>query len=188
MGFLVIVDALFNRNCGSCKKNCHSFPFTLPCRKDHQHLSRFFYQLETIKPAGRFTEPINYKDIFSGAHKRELLICITDFYEEKGEISELLTSFVALRHEIMLFHLIGRNELEFSFRGYQAVEDLETGQVMAIDPGKEPEGYRQQLTNFINDKKAFALNKNIFYRLTALDEPVDKALRDFINQRNKLKA
>src|SRR5687768_7026952 len=72
--------------------------FSLPCRKDHQHLSRYFYQLENIKPSGKFTDPINYKDIFAGTHRRELLIFITDFYEENREISELLTSFVALRH------------------------------------------------------------------------------------------
>lgn len=162
--------------------------FSLPCRKDHQHLSRFFYQLENIRPAGRFTEAINYKDIFAGTHKRELLIIITDFYEEKGEISELLTSFVALRHEIMLFHLMGRNEIDFSFKGYQAVEDMESGEVLAINPDTDLKPYQQKLKDFVEDKKSFSLNKNIFYRLSVLDEPVDKALRDFINQRNKLKA
>ncbi|RYY08882.1 MAG: hypothetical protein EOO04_39305 [Chitinophagaceae bacterium] len=162
--------------------------FSLPCRKDHQHLSRFFYQLENIKPAGRFTEPINYKDIFAGTHKRELLIFITDFYEVNKEISGLLNSFVALRHEIMLFHLMGQNEMEFNFKGYQAVEDLETGQVVAINHQADGELYKQKLQAFIEEKRVFSLNKNIYYRLTSLNEPVDKALRDFINQRNKLKA
>ena len=162
--------------------------FSLPSRKDHQHLSRYFYQLENIRPAGRFTEPVNYKDIFAGTHKRELLIFITDFYEDHNEISELLTSFVALRHEIMVFHLMGRNELDFNFKGYQAVEDLETGSLVAINPQSDGTVYKKQLQEFIEDKKSFSLNKNIFYRLTALDEPVDKALRDFINQRNKLKS
>ena len=162
--------------------------FSLPCRKDHQHLSRYFYQLENIRPAGKFTEPVNYRDIFAGTHKRELLIFITDFYEDHGEISELLTSFVALRHEIILFHLMGRNELNFDFKSFHAVEDLETGDVVAINAQVDLKAYQQKLTSFIEDKKAFALNKNIFYRLTCLDEPVDKALRDFINQRNKLKA
>ena len=162
--------------------------FSLPCRKDHQHLSRYFYQLENIRPAGKFTEPINYKDIFAGTHKRELLSFITDFYEDHGEISELLTSFVALRHEIMLFHLMGRNELDFDFKSFQAVEDLETGDVVAINAQADLKAYQQKLAAFIEAKKVFALNKNIFYRLTCLDEPVDKALRDFINQRNKLKA
>jgi uncharacterized protein (DUF58 family) len=162
--------------------------FSLPCRKDHQHLSRFFYQLENIEPTGKFTEPLNYKDIFAGTHKRELLVFITDFYEQNQEISELLTSFVALRHEIMLFHLMARNEMDFTFKGYEAVEDLETGQVIAVNPKTDASVYKQKLGDFVESKKSFALNKNIFYRLTITDEPVDRALRDFINQRNKLKS
>lgn len=38
--------------------------FSLPSRRDHQHLSRIMYQLEKIEPAGKFTGPIHYKDIF----------------------------------------------------------------------------------------------------------------------------
>ncbi len=161
--------------------------FSLPCRKDHQHLNRFFYQLENIEPAGRFTEPIGYKDIFSGAHQRELLIFITDFYEDHDEISTLLRSFVSLRHEVMLFHLMGRNELDFSFKGYHEVEDLETGQVVAINPQSDAKTYKQKLDEFLEAKRLFALDNNIYYRLTVMDEAVDIALRDFINQRNKLK-
>ncbi len=162
--------------------------FSMPCRKDHQHLSRFFYQLETIEPAGSFTEPIGYKDIFAGAHQRELLIFVTDFYEEHEEISNLLRSLVSLRHEVMSFHVIGRNELNFDFKGYQELEDLETGKVVAINPQADANAYQERLQNFLESKKIFALDNNIFYRLTVMDEPVDAALRDFINQRNKLKA
>ncbi len=162
--------------------------FSMPCRKDHQHLSRFFYQLETIEPVGRFTEPIAYKDIFAGAHQRELLIFITDFYEDHDEIGTLLRSLVSLKHEVMAFHLMGRNELNFDFRGFQEVEDLETGRVVAINPQADAKAYKQRLEAFVESKKTFALDNNIYYRLTVTDEPVDAALRDFINQRNKLKA
>ncbi|RYF99614.1 MAG: DUF58 domain-containing protein, partial [Chitinophagaceae bacterium] len=161
--------------------------FSLPCRKDHQHLSRFFYNLENISPAGKFTEAINYKDIFSGSHKRELLIFITDFFETNGEISELLKSLAAMRHEMMLFHVLGKNEMDFDFKGYQAVEDLETGKVVSINQQSAARLYKQQLESFIETKKTFALENDIFYRLTVMNESVETALRDFINQRNKMK-
>jgi uncharacterized protein (DUF58 family) len=162
--------------------------FSIPCRKDHQHLSRYFYQLQNIEPSGKFTEPVNYKDIFSGTHKRELLIFITDFYEEHTEISDLLTSFSALKHEVMIFHLMGKNELEFDFKGYQAVQDLESGKTLSINTDAiNIKAYKQKLQQWLGEKRMFSLNKNMYYRLTALDEAVDKALRDFINQRNNLR-
>ncbi|MEJ0102080.1 MAG: hypothetical protein WDO19_05740 [Bacteroidota bacterium] len=86
--------------------------FSLASRRDYQHLTRFYYQLETIKPAGKFTQPIHYKDIFTGAAKKELLIFITDLYEQDGEIFTLLDSLVSMKHEVLVFHLVGNNELE----------------------------------------------------------------------------
>ena len=68
--------------------------FSLASRKDAQHLTRFFYQLQNIQPSGKFTEPIHYKHIFSGEQKRELLVFITDMYERDGEITQLLIIFV----------------------------------------------------------------------------------------------
>jgi uncharacterized protein (DUF58 family) len=107
--------------------------FSLPAKKDHQHLSRFYFQLESIQPKGNFTEPVQYKEIFAGSHKRELLVFITDFYQKDGEIMKLLDALVLLKHEIIVFHVMGRNELELDYKGYSSLQDLETGEII---PGR----------------------------------------------------
>ena len=160
--------------------------FSMDSRRDHQHLARFFYQLEQINPSGKFTEVIKYKDIFAGAQKRELLIFITDLYEKDGEIFKLLDSLVSLKHEIVVFQLMSKNELEFDFRGYGAVEDLETGEVVKIDAGHEQKTYQLRLQEYLASIRMRLLDKNIFYRLVNMDQPLDQVLRDFLNQRNKL--
>lgn len=160
--------------------------YMLPAKKDRQHLSRIFYQLEQIAPAGRFTEPIRYKDIFSGSIKKELLIFITDFYEENGEIEKLLESLSAHKHEIIVFHLMGRNELSLDYKGYTALEDWETGQTIRIDTSQNREQYTQLLETHLAAIRTKLLNKNISYRMIAMDEPVDRALSDFLKQRNKI--
>lgn len=161
--------------------------FSLPSRKDHQHLSRIFYQLEKIEPAGKFTKPIHYKDIFSGSSKKELLIFITDYYEEDGEITRLLHSLSSNRHEIIVFHIMGRNELELDYKGYSALEDLETGKTIRIDPSSNSSLYKEQLEKHMAGVRTALLDKNISYRMIRMDEPVDKALADFLKQRNKIR-
>ncbi len=158
--------------------------FSLPSRRDNQHLARFFFQLENIHPAGKFTQPIQYKDIFSGTQKRELLIFITDLYEQDGEILKLLDSLASLKHEIIVFHLLGKNELDFDYGGYAALEDLETGEIIKIDPGQD-KIYKQRLQEYLSAVRMQLLDRNIFYRLINTDQPLDQALRDFLNQRNK---
>ena len=159
--------------------------FSLPSRQDPQHLSRIFYQLEQIKPGGKFTEPIGYKEIFSGSNKKELLIFITDYYEEKGELTKLLSDLSSNKHEIIVFHLMGKNELELDYKGYAALEDLETGATIKINAEQDKKSYQQKLQAYFSQIKSQLLNKHIFYELMVMNEPIDKALIDFLKHRNK---
>ena len=38
-----------------------------------------------------------------------------------------------MKHEIIVFHLMGQNELEYDYGDYAALEDMETGEVIKID-------------------------------------------------------
>ncbi len=160
--------------------------FTLPSRKDFEHLSRIFFQLEQIIPAGTFTEPAYYKNLFSNT-KKELLIFITDYYERNGEITKLLTSFSNSRHEIIVFHLLAKNEAEPEFAGYAALEDYETGETIRINFTKDKIGYKKRLADYIQSIRAELLNRNISYELITMNTPLDMALQQFLKRRIKLK-
>ena len=160
--------------------------FSLPSQQGHQHLNRFFYQLENIEPAGKFTEPIHYKEIFAGAKRRELIIFITDFYQEYDELNILLNSLASYKHEIIVFHVLGKNEIEPDYHGYTSLEDLETGERIDVDQQQIQKTYKQTLQKHLRRIKTEVLNKSIFYRILIMDKPLDQALRDFLNQRNKL--
>ena len=159
--------------------------FSLVPRQSMQHLNRLFYQLENLNPAGKFAQEVNYKEIFAGTGKRELLVFITDFYEENNEILQLLDKLSTLKHEIVVFQLIGKNELELDFAGYSALEDLETGQTIQINPTQTRKIYKQKLQERLAYIKTQLLDRHIFYRLISMDQPLDLALRDFLNQRSK---
>jgi uncharacterized protein (DUF58 family) len=159
--------------------------YTLPSRKDPQHLSRIFFQLEQLQPAGQFTGEVQYKQLFTGERRRELLIFITDMYQQHGEISKLLSSLAALQHELIVFHLMGRNELELDFGGYSSLQDLETGETLQINPAEMKKTYTENLDQYLTATRMQLLEQHIFYRLVPMDQPLDKALRDFLNQRQK---
>jgi uncharacterized protein (DUF58 family) len=161
--------------------------FSLPSKQDHQHLSRIFYHLENIQPGGTFTEPVNYRSIFSSSSKKELFVFITDYYEQNGEITKLLQSLATNKHEIIVFHLMGRNEMNFDYKGYTALEDLETGNTIKIDATSGKKLYKERLEKYLAEVKHELLNNNIFYELITLDQPLEKALKDFLNKRNKLR-
>lgn len=162
--------------------------FSLASRQDFQHLSRLFYHLETMKAGGEFTKPVNYKDIYSGSRKKELLIFITDLYQQKSEILDLLDTLSALKNEVIVFHLMGRNELDLDFKGYTVLEDLESGQTVKIDPQNARKEYQENLTTYLGNIRTEMLDRHIHYRMICMDEAPDQALRNFLNLRNKLRA
>ncbi len=159
--------------------------FSLVPRQSMQHLNRLFYQLENLNPSGKFTQEVNYKEVFAGTGKRELLVFVTDFYEENNEILELLDKLSTLKHEIIVFQIIGKNELELDFAGYSTLEDLETGETIQINATQTRKIYKQKLDERLAYIKTQLLDRNIFYRLISMDQPLDLALRDFLNQRSK---
>ncbi|HTE01390.1 MAG TPA: DUF58 domain-containing protein [Mucilaginibacter sp.] len=158
--------------------------FSMASKPDPQHLQRLFYQLDQIQPAGKFTKPVHYKELFAGTGRKELLVFITDMYQVNGEISRLLESLAALRHEIIVFHLMGQNELDFDFKGYGALEDLETGETIAINTQQERDEYQETLARHLADLRMELLGKRISYRMISTGQPLDEALRDFLVQRN----
>ena len=161
--------------------------FSMVAKQDYQHLARLFFQLEQLKPEGTFTKPIHYKEIFSGTQRRELLVFVTDLYQSNEEIFNLLDTLGTLRHEIVVFHLLARNELDLDFKGYTTFEDLETGETIQIDQAKARANYKDKLASYLEETRMKMLDRRIYYRTLITDESLDQALRDFLKQRNKLR-
>lgn len=159
--------------------------FSLAPRRSFQHLSRLLYQLEQVEAGGVFSLPLHFKSLFSGHAKRELTVLITDMYETNGELTQLLDS-ISTRNEALVFHLMAQNELSFDFGTYNTLEDLESGEIIEINPQTARDHYTEQLNSHLNKVKHECLNRHISYRLMRTDMPVDQALRDFLNQRNKV--
>ncbi|MEJ7558874.1 MAG: DUF58 domain-containing protein [Pedobacter sp.] len=161
--------------------------YSMSPKLDYQHLSRIFFQLEQIKPKARFIAPIHYKELYAGSQKKELLVFITDMYQSDQEIFTFLDAVNTLKHEVVVFHLLSENELSLNFKGYTTFEDMETGSSIQIDQDSARAAYQNNLQLYLDRIRTSMLDRKIFYRMLRTDLPLDTALRDFLNQRNKLK-
>lgn len=159
--------------------------FSLAARQGFQNLNRIFYELEQARPKGKFTQPVNYKDIYTGERRKELLVFITDMYQQKDEMYRLLDLLNALRHEIIVLHIMGRNEMELDYKEFTTLEDMETGATVEVNTAGSIKAYKATLANHLDKIKHELLSRNIYYRLLVMDQPVDEALRDFLYKRSK---
>jgi uncharacterized protein (DUF58 family) len=161
--------------------------FSMSPKLDYQHLSRLFFQLEQIKPEASFAKPIHYRELYAGSQKKELLVFITDMYQADQEILTFLDAVNTLKHEVVVFHLMAENELSLNFKGYSTFEDMETGSSIQINQDSARASYKKSLQVYLDKTRTSMLDRRIFYRMLRTDLSLDIALRDFLNQRNKLK-
>lgn len=150
------------------------------------HYQRFLYHLLQIKPQGGWLDDYEKLGRFYNPHKREVIIFITDMYEKEADLSQFVKRLKNNRNEVIVFHLMGGNELDQTFQTNGLYEDLETGEQVRLEPRKPSAEYQELIDNSLRAVKETLLKANIGYELFRTDMSITKAITTFIKKRNRL--
>ncbi|MGI4886843.1 MAG: DUF58 domain-containing protein [Janthinobacterium lividum] len=154
----------------------------LPARADARQLPRLYHALETAEAAGAFPDAATLAPL-TARRQRALTVCVSDLYENDGEINRLLKRLRAVSGDVLLLHLVAGNELTFSHRGAVTLRDLETGQTLQIDADQQRAAYQAQLQAWLADTGQAARRQGFDYHLLNTAAPLDGALREFLRKR-----
>lgn len=151
-----------------------------------QHYNRLLLELINIKNEGKWpSDPTSTEKLHDRRHK-ELIFFITDMYEQGEELTELIKRLKTSRNEVVVFHLMSKNELEFNYKGTLTFEDLETGERVKVDAKQAKTKYLQSLDANLKRNKETMLSNGITYQLFRMNEPIAEALQGFLKKRNNL--
>jgi len=151
-----------------------------------QHFNRLLLELINIKNEGRWPEDPSIIEKIHTRGEKELIILISDMYERGAEIKNLIKKLKTSRNEVVLFQIIGKNEMDFDYKGSLTFEDLETGQKIKIDAAKAKQEYLEALRKKISAVKDELLASDISYQLFRMDENIGQVLQTFLKKRNRL--
>lgn len=152
-------------------------------RSDNMHLQRFWHQLAEVTPQGKFPGMEVAANLFADRRQKELTVFLSDLYEHEHEIKDLLYKLGAQGHELLLAHLMSRNELDFTYTGTLTFEDLETGQTLQVGSAEQRHLYLAKQQEWLQDIEKDMRNRHIAYDRFVTNEPLDKALRAFLQKR-----
>ena len=151
-----------------------------------QHYNRLLLELINIKNEGKWpTDPTATEKLHDRRHK-ELIFFITDMYEEDKELTDLIKRLKTSRNEVVVFHLMGKNEMEFDYQGTLTFEDLETGSRVKVEAKEARKNYLESLDTKLKQNRETMLSNGITYHLFRMDEPIAEALQAFLKKRNNL--
>lgn len=158
---------------------------TIEPRFETQQFMRFLNQLIEVKSESTWKKGNGLEHIYAH-HGKELIIFITDLYDDEQDLQKFITRLKTPRNEVIVFHLVGKKELDLAYEGAFTFEDLETGQRIKVDTRTQQTDYTSMINAWINASRNWMLEKQISYQLTNMDEPVEKMLRNFLTIRKKL--
>jgi hypothetical protein len=105
---------------------------------------------------------------------------LSDFYDdEEGTVRELRRAG-RMGHEIAVFQILSREELELPYRRDLEIADLETGRRIAVDTATVRRRYLESLTAFLDRVRARTVAEGFHYSLAVTDTPPDRTLRTFL--------
>jgi uncharacterized protein (DUF58 family) len=113
--------------------------------------------------------------------RRGLLTVISDLYDEDPQVESELRRATRIGHDVTVFHVLTRDELDFPYSNDVELEDLESGR--RVIAGGSASGYRQRFADFLERWHARCARHGIDYSRVFTDTPVDAALRAYLLKR-----
>jgi uncharacterized protein (DUF58 family) len=156
----------------------------IPPRSGLKHLQALTSLLEATQPQGETRLDQVLREVAGKIKKRGMIIVMSDLFDAPEMVLRTLKYFRHRRNEVMVFHLLDKNELEFPFERLTMFEDIEDANSRLLaDPRAIREAYLQQLQAFIEDYRRSCRRERIDYNLFPTTTPLDVALTRYLARR-----
>jgi len=152
----------------------------LPARTGRPHLSRVLAALSSMTALGRWRPRQAIRHAAERLRRRGMLIVISDFYDDEATIFDELRRASRIGHEVVVFQLMSREELEFPYSRDLEFVDLENGDKAAVDASAARHAYKDAIAAFVERCRARAGSEGFQYTLLTTDTPPERALRNFL--------
>lgn len=156
----------------------------IPPRSRVSHLKVLIDELQNGKPGDETELGKVFHDLVPKLQRRGLLIIISDCFGEVNNILKALAHFRHARHEILVFQIWDRDELEFPFKGWTQFECLEKqGVKHLLDPALLRQAYLANLEKFRDELTKGCRRNRVDLVPFCTDEPYAKALAAYMSRR-----
>jgi uncharacterized protein (DUF58 family) len=159
--------------------------FVRPSQKPSQ-LGLMLRQLDGLRPTGKTCLSALLANAARLVHRRSVILFLSDLLEPSAEVATGFRQLRFLGHEVVVFQILDRDEIEFPFTEGHIFEDLETGdrrQVSSLAAARER--YLELFGNFMESYRSLFQELEIPISLVRTDQDPASALSRFLNDRRR---
>ncbi len=147
------------------------------------HLQAIVQSLSVTDPANKTSISPILTSVAEGAPGRGMIVLISDLL---GDPAGLLRGLKLLRqrgHDVLVFHVLDDDEIDFPFNGPTRFEGLESDAFLNCNPRALREGYLNALGRFLDQVRHGCAQNTIDYALIRTSQALDAVLATYLSNR-----
>ncbi|WP_372719666.1 DUF58 domain-containing protein [Novipirellula sp.] len=159
----------------------------LPARSRRGHLGDVMARLTQMKPEGNTDLAASLTQVAAMLKHHSLVMLFSDLLDDPETTLSALARLRHGGHDVIVFHILDEAEVNFPYDGPVQFEDSETSETITVDATGFREDYLAQLNEFRDNYRERCANLRIDYVPLDTSMPFDKALTEYLMQRQKSK-
>lgn len=156
---------------------------TVPLRTKRNHLDSIIQALELSSPRDKTDLYQILRNVTESSPRRGLMVLVSDLLVDREGLFRGLRLLRSRGHDVMVFHVLDDDELDFPFNGPTRFEGLELSEQLRCNPRALREGYLAALGVYLEEVRRGCARHNVDYSLLRTSQPLDAALAAFLSNR-----
>jgi uncharacterized protein (DUF58 family) len=156
---------------------------TVPLRTKRNHLDDVIQALHVSQPAHKTDLYHVLREAAESHPHRGMMVLVSDLLVERAGLFRGLRLLRSRGHDVLVFHVLDDDELDFPFSGPTRFEGLELDQSLTCNPRALREGYLAALQGYLEEVRRGCTQNNVDYALLRTRQPLDAALAAYLSNR-----
>jgi uncharacterized protein (DUF58 family) len=155
----------------------------VPSRSRRNHLHAVLAALDAQNPAEKTDLYSILAKVADDQSQRGMIVLVSDLFAPREGLFKGLRLLRHRGHDVLVFHVLDDEELDFNYAGTTRFEGLEALGELICDPRSLREGYLAAMREFIDELRRNCARQTIDYQTVRTSENLDAVLGHYIKHR-----
>jgi uncharacterized protein (DUF58 family) len=155
----------------------------VPARSATNHILAIIKAMDVSRPREKTDLEKILRRVAETAPVRGLIVIISDLLVDREPLFRGLEMLCHRRHDILLFHVLDADEVQFPFSGITRFEGMEELPHLLCDPRALRDGYLEALEEYKVEVRRGCTRLGIDYQFVTTSDYLDAVLAKFLHHR-----
>ena len=155
----------------------------VPPRSKQTHFSTVLTALTAEQPRQKTDIFQILRRVAEDQARRGMIVLVSDLFTDRDALFRGLKLLRHRGHDVLVFHVLDDEELDFNYSGTTRFEGLEEAGDLTCDPRALREGYLRAMQTYLDDVRRECARNKVDYQVIRTSEHLDAALAKFLSKR-----